>query len=221
MAKAKVAILISGRGTNMASLIEAAKKDDYPAEIVCVMSNNPAAAGIEVATLANIPVEVVNHLEYEDRESFEAVMTEKLEKYDPDIICLAGFMRILTESFVTRWMDKVVNIHPSLLPSFPGVDTHRRALDAGVRITGCTVHYVRAEMDSGPIIAQSAVPVFTNDTEEQVSERVLETEHRLYIHALDLLASGRARTHGERVVIDSDEPVDTTLFSPPTRNSQV
>lgn len=218
MAKCKIAILISGRGSNMEALIEACTHADFPAEVVGVISNRNDAGGLIYAADRNIPVEVLDHREFESRENFEATLTGLLENMNVDLVCLAGFMRLLTNSFVSRWLDKLINIHPSLLPSFKGLDTHARALALGVRIAGCSVHFVRADMDSGPIIAQAAVPVFSNDTEESLATRVLAVEHKLYPHALELVASGRARAVGERVIIDNDDPVDTQLFAPATRS---
>jgi phosphoribosylglycinamide formyltransferase 1 len=221
MARRRIAILISGRGSNMASLIAACESKDYPADIVGIISNRRDALGLGAAGQAGIPTQVVDHSEFETREDFDAELTRRLEEIDADLVCLAGFMRLLTEGFVSHWHDKLINIHPSLLPAFKGLDTHARALAMGIKITGCSVHFVRADMDSGPIIAQAAVPVFTSDTEETLSARVLTAEHKLYPHALALVASGRARAVGERVVIDDDDPVDTQLFSPPTKTNTV
>lgn len=213
--------MISGRGSNMASLIAACKGKDYPADIVGVISNRQDALGLSVAAQAGIPTLVVDHSDFERREDFDAELTRRLEAFEADLVCLAGFMRLLTDGFVSQWHDKLINIHPSLLPAFKGLDPHTRALAMGIKITGCSVHFVRVELDSGPIIAQAAVPVFTGDTEETLSARVLAVEHKLYPHALALVASGRARAVGERVVIDDDDPVDTQLFSPPTKTNTV
>ncbi len=205
----------------MASLIAACGGKDYPAEIAGVIANRSDAAGLDAAARAGIPTWVVDHSDFEVREDFDAELTRRLEEIGVDLVCLAGFMRLLTEGFVSRWHDKLINIHPSLLPAFKGLDTHARALASGIKITGCSVHFVRSDMDSGPIIAQAAVPVFTSDTEEVLAARVLAAEHILYPHALALVASGRARAVGERVVIDNDDPVDTRLFSPPTKTHTV
>ncbi len=213
--------MISGRGSNMASLIAACEGKDYPADIVGVISNRQDALGLSVAAQAGIPTLVVDHSDFERREDFDAELTRRLEAFEADLVCLAGFMRLLTDGFVSQWHDKLINIHPSLLPAFKGLDPHTRALAMGIKITGCSVHFVRVELDSGPIIAQAAVPVFTGDTEETLSARVLAVEHKLYPHALALVASGRARAVGERVVIDDDDPVDTQLFSPPTKTNTV
>lgn len=212
--KRKTAILISGRGSNMASLIEACRDPDYPAEISLVISNNTDAVGIETATQADIETAIIDHRAYDDRETFETTLTTALEHANVEFVCLAGFMRILTETFVTHWYNRLINIHPSLLPSFRGLETHERALAAGVRIAGCSVHFVRAEMDTGPIIAQAAVPVKGNDTADSLAARVLEAEHVVYPRALNLVASGRARAVGEKVVMDDEESIDMTLFSP-------
>ncbi len=214
MNRRRVAVLISGRGSNLQALIDAAQKPDYPAEIVRVISNVPDAGGLARAKAAGIATEVVNHRDYKGREPFEAELTARLKTAGADLICLAGFMRLLTASFVTTWHDRILNIHPSLLPSFPGLDTHARALASGVRFTGCTVHFVRAEMDNGPIIVQAAVPVLSGDDEDRLAARVLEAEHRAYPLALSLVATGRARVTGERVEIDGAAAPAGTLLNP-------
>ena len=171
----KIAVLISGRGSNLQALIDAAQKPDYPARIACVISNKPDTKGLECARDAKIPTEVIDHKKFASREAFEHALDAKLEEYDVQLVCLAGFMRLLTPWFVDRWRDRLINIHPSLLPSFPGLDTHKRALEARVKEAGCTVHFVRAEMDHGPIILQAIVPVMPGDTEETLAARVLES----------------------------------------------
>jgi len=211
----KTAILISGRGSNMEALIEAAKDPDYPADIALVLSNKPDAAGLDIARQNDVAVKAIDHRRFETREAFEAEIDKVLDKAHVDLVCLAGFMRILTESFVKRWHDRLINIHPSLLPAFRGVDTHARALAAGVKIAGCTVHFVRPEMDAGPIIAQAAVPVLPGDTEDTLAARVLAAEHRIYPMALRLVASGKARVFGEQVVIEGCVGEGAPLFSPP------
>jgi len=210
-----VAVMISGRGSNMAALIDAAKNPDYPAEIALVLSNREDAGGLETAADAGIATKVIDYRGKGSRAAFEEAATAALEEAEVDYICLAGFMRLLSAHFVDRWRDRLINIHPSLLPSFPGLNTHERALQAGVKITGCTVHFVRAEMDSGPIIAQVAVPVSDRDTAETLSQRVLTQEHRIYPLALELVASGRARLVGERVIVDDDVSVLPPLAVPP------
>ena len=214
MAKTKIAVLISGRGSNMQALIEAAKHEDYPAEIVLVASNNPDAPGLEIARAAGIETDVVNHRDYEDREEFEEALDQTIKLYGARIVCLAGFMRILTPWFTERWRDLLINIHPSLLPAFKGLHTHGRALEAGVRIHGCTVHYVRPEMDDGPIIGQAAVPVLPGDTPDTLSARVLEAEHKLYPQCVALACSGKARVAGERVRLQAREFGAELLMNP-------
>tara|TARA_R110002073_G_scaffold76656_17_gene186074 strand:- start:4791 stop:5435 length:645 start_codon:yes stop_codon:yes gene_type:complete len=206
MAKTKIAILISGRGSNMQALIDAAADPAYPAEIVLVISNNPGAQGLERAALADIPTAVVNHRGYESREDFEATMHDLIKASGAQYVCLAGFMRILTPWFVGQWRDRLINIHPSLLPCFPGVHTHERALEAGIRIHGCTVHFVRPEMDDGPIIGQAAVAVLPGDTEGTLSARVLDAEHKLYPACVKLVCEGKARVSGELVRLQSGTP---------------
>jgi len=193
MIRKRVAILISGRGSNMTALIEAAKAEDYPAEIVLVLSNRPDAAGLARARQAGVVTEVVDHTAFgSDREAFEHALDRVLQTHRVDIVCLAGFMRVLTPAFVTRWNGRMLNIHPSLLPQFKGLNTHRRALEAGVKRHGATVHLVTPELDSGPILAQDWVPVLDGDTEDTLAERVLEVEHRIYPEALRRVAEGRA-----------------------------
>lgn len=214
MAKTKIAVLISGRGSNMQALIEAARDEDFPAEIVLVASNNPDAPGLDIARAAGIETDVVNHRDFEDRESFEEALDATIKLYGARIVCLAGFMRILTPWFTERWRDLLINIHPSLLPAFKGLHTHERALEAGVRIHGCTVHYVRPEMDDGPIIGQAAVPVLPGDTPDTLSERVLQAEHKLYAQCVALACSGKARVAGERVRLQVREFGAELLMNP-------
>jgi phosphoribosylglycinamide formyltransferase-1 len=214
MAKTKLAVLISGRGSNMQALIEAARADDFPAEIVLVASNKPDAAGLKIAADAGIETEVVDHRDFENRESFEEALDTVIRLYGARIVCLAGFMRILTPTFTERWRDLLINIHPSLLPSFKGLHTHERALEAGVRVHGCTVHYVRPEMDDGPIIGQAAVPVLPGDTADTLAQRVLEAEHKLYPQCIALACSGKARVAGERVRLQAREFGADLLMNP-------
>lgn len=214
MAKTKIAVLISGRGSNMQALIEAARDEDFPAEIVLVAANNPDAAGLDIARAAGIETEVVDHREYDDREAFEEALDSTIKLYGARIVCLAGFMRILTPWFTERWRDLLINIHPSLLPAFKGLHTHERALEAGVRIHGCTVHYVRPEMDDGPIIGQAAVPVLHGDTPDTLGERVLHAEHSLYAQCVALACSGKARVAGERVRLQVREFGAELLMNP-------
>jgi phosphoribosylglycinamide formyltransferase-1 len=212
------AIFISGRGSNMEALIAAAQSPDYPAEIALVISNRSDAAGLKIARRHRVPTKAIDHRRFETREAFEAEIGKALEAADIDLICLAGFMRLLTEGFVKHWEDRLVNIHPSLLPSFRGIDTHARALAAGVKIAGCTVHFVRPEMDAGPIIAQAAVAVLPDDTAETLAARVLEAEHRIYPMAVRLVASDRARVVGGRVVVEARGGKGAALFSPPVES---
>jgi phosphoribosylglycinamide formyltransferase 1 len=196
--KKRVAVLISGRGSNMTALIEAAKADDYPAAIVLVVSNQPDAAGLQRARAEGIVTAVVDHRPFgDDRGAFERALDAELHRHRIDLICLAGFMRLFTENFVERWSGRMLNIHPALLPQFKGLHTHRRALAAGVKEHGATVHFVVPEMDAGPIVAQQAVPVLAGDTEESLAARVLAAEHRLYPQALRLVAEGRCNVAAE------------------------
>src|SRR5215470_745164 len=193
MARKRVAILISGRGSNMAALIATAKKPDYPAEIALVVSNRPDADGLRRATAEGIATAVVDHARFgKDREAFERAVQALLEAHQIDIVCLAGFMRLLTPWLVSRWSGRMLNIHPALLPSFTGLHTHERVLEAGVKIHGATVHFVVPEVDAGPIIAQAAVPVLDQDTPGALAARVLAVELRLYPLALGLVASGKS-----------------------------
>ena len=193
MPKKRVAVLISGRGSNMASLIAAAKDDEYPAEIALVVSNRPEAAGLGHARAQGITTSIVDHAQFgKDREAFERALQDVLTAHRIDLVCLAGFMRLLTPWFVGQWQGRMLNIHPALLPAFKGLHTHERALAAGVKTHGATVHFVSPEMDSGPIIAQAEVPVIDGDTPETLAARVLEAEHRIYPQALRQVAEGRA-----------------------------
>jgi phosphoribosylglycinamide formyltransferase 1 len=192
MMKKRVAVLISGRGSNMTALIAAAKAEDYPAEIVLVVSNRPGAAGLARARAEGVATAAVDHAAFGgDREAFERALDAALEAHRIDLVCLAGFMRLLTPWFVTRWTGRMLNIHPSLLPQFKGLHTHRRALEAGVKKHGATVHFVVPEMDAGPIVAQDWVTVRDGETEGTLAERVLEIEHRIYPRALRAVAEGR------------------------------
>jgi phosphoribosylglycinamide formyltransferase-1 len=202
----RVAILISGRGSNMSALIAAAAAPDYPAEIALVLSDKPDALGLSIAAEAGVRTVVVDRKAYQGKPAFEAAMNAALDAAGTEIVCLAGFMRLLSSDFVNRWHDRLINIHPSILPAFKGIDTHERALTAGVRLHGCTVHYVRAEVDDGPIIVQAAVPVRGGDTADGLAARVLTAEHRIYPLALRLVASGRARVEGAHVVIEGEPP---------------
>ena len=193
MPKKRIAVLISGRGSNMASLIAAAKDDEYPAEIALVVSNRPEAAGLGHARAQGITTSIVDHAQFgKDREAFERALQDVLTAHRIDLVCLAGFMRLLTPWFVGQWQGRMLNVHPALLPAFKGLHTHERALAEGVKTHGATVHFVSSEMDSGPIIAQAEVPVLPGDTPETLAARVLEAEHRIYPQALRRVAEGRA-----------------------------
>ena len=187
--KIKVAVLISGNGTNLQALIDACIEPSYPAEIVLVISNLANAKGISRAREAGITTRIVDHTNYRSREEFDTELSMILSHSKCKLVCLAGFMRILSESFVNTWPNSILNIHPSLLPSFPGTKTHERALEAGVKVSGCTLHFVTAELDAGPIIGQAAVPVLENDTPKTLANRVLIEEHKLYALGLELVAN--------------------------------
>ncbi|PCI32757.1 MAG: phosphoribosylglycinamide formyltransferase [Alphaproteobacteria bacterium] len=213
-----VAVLVSGQGSNLQALIDACAQDGFPARIVAVISNNPGAYGLERAKKAGIATSVINHRDYDDRESFEEAIDQELKKYKAKFICLAGFMRILDGRFVNRWKDRILNIHPSLLPAFRGLHTQERALEAGVRFTGCTVHIVRPEMDDGPIILQAALAVDPEDDADNLSRKVLELEHVIYPEALKLVALGRVRISGNKAVIEKASYPEHGLISPePTK----
>ena len=215
--KRRVAILISGRGSNMAALIDAAKPADFPAEIVAVISNRADAAGLQKAAASGIATVVIESKPFgKDRAGFEAVLQRSLEEHKVDLICLGGFMRLFTAGFVQRWYGRMLNIHPSLLPSFPGLDPHGQALQAGVKISGATVHFVIPETDAGPIIMQGAVMVADDDTPETLSQRILGIEHRIYPEALRLLASGKLRLEGDHCRLADGTERDGTLISPRT-----
>jgi phosphoribosylglycinamide formyltransferase-1 len=213
MSRKRVAVLISGRGSNMAALIEAAKDKNYPAEIALVLSNRPDAGGLATAHSAGIATEVVDHVALgKDRAAFDGALQAVLEEHRIDIVCLAGFMRLLTPEFVAHWPGRMLNIHPALLPAFKGLDTHKRALAAGAKIHGATVHFVVAELDAGPIIAQGAVAVHAGDSEATLAARVLKVEHQIYPLALKLLAEDRIRVANGRCLIDGVAVPDTTTL---------
>jgi phosphoribosylglycinamide formyltransferase 1 len=214
MTRKRVGVLISGRGSNLQALINACRKRDYPAEIVLVISNVPQVQGLLRAEAALIPALTINHKNFPNREAFDAALNAAINEADVEILCNAGFMRLLTPGFVDCWRDRHINIHPSLLPAFRGLHTHERAIAAGCKISGCTVHFIRAEMDEGPIVAQAAVPVLAGDTADTLAARVLEAEHHLYPHALALVASGAISLQGERV-LDANDQAQVPLFSPP------
>jgi len=196
----RIVILISGRGSNMQAMLKVAAAERWPAQIAAVISNQPNAAGLDVARAAGIATSAINHRDYPDRELFDAALAELIDQHSPDLIVLAGFMRILTPGFVKKYFGRLINIHPSLLPSFPGLHTHQQAIDAGVKVHGATVHFVTAELDHGPIIAQAIVPVLDDDTEDTLAARVLEQEHRIYPQAVLDLISGALKLVDGRVV---------------------
>jgi phosphoribosylglycinamide formyltransferase 1 len=202
----KVAVLISGRGSNLQALIDAFGPTvaESPVKIALVLSNRPDAPGLERAAKAGLKTEIVDHKAFQNRADFDVAMDREIRAAGAEFVALAGFMRLLTPQFVTTWRDRLINIHPALLPAFPGLDTHKRALEAGVRFHGATVHFVRQETDTGPIIAQSIVAVRPDDTEEALAARVLESEHRLYPLALRLIAEGLVRVEGERTIVSGD-----------------
>lgn len=213
--KKRVAILISGRGSNMVSLIEAATQDGYPAEVVVVGSNRPDAPGLEKASQAGLETFTLDHKTFgKDRKAFDTALSAALKQHQVDLVVLAGFMRLLTPGFTEEWAGRMINIHPALLPSFPGLNTHERALKAGVKLHGATVHFVTSDMDAGPIIMQGAVPVLDEDTPETLGARVLDVEHQIYPEALALVAADRTRIEGQRVTIIGSDDLDDDLIAP-------
>jgi phosphoribosylglycinamide formyltransferase 1 len=206
----RIAILVSGRGSNMQAILDAR----LPVEIAAVVSNNPGAKALDLARARGLPTAAVNHRDYPDRAAFDGALAENLAGFRPDLVVLAGFMRILTEPFLARFGGRILNIHPSLLPAFPGTDTHRRALDAGVRLHGCTVHFVTPALDHGPIVIQAAVPVLPDDDEQKLAARVLEQEHRIYPLAVRWFAEGKLTIDGGRVRVDEQCVFPQPIISP-------
>jgi phosphoribosylglycinamide formyltransferase-1 len=202
----RVGVLISGRGSNLQALLDASADPTFPAEIVLVISNQAAAPGLERAARAGVPSQTIARRDHPDRAACDAAMTAALEAAGVEWVCLAGFMRLLSRAFVDHWRDRMINIHPSLLPLFPGLDSHARALQAGVKLHGCTVHFVRFETDSGPIIGQAAVPVLAGDDADSLAARVLEAEHRLYPRCLRLVAEGRVQVTNETAETPAIDP---------------
>jgi phosphoribosylglycinamide formyltransferase-1 len=209
-----IVILISGRGSNMAALVDAAAGGSLPARVAAVASDRPDAAGLALAAARGIPTRVVDPARFSGREAFDAALADAIDAFSPDLVALAGFMRILSDGFVARYAGRLINIHPSLLPAFPGLHTHRRALAAGVRIHGCTVHFVTPALDQGPIIAQAAVPVLDGDDEDRLAARVLAQEHRLYGQAVRWFAEGRLSIVGERVALAAEQDGAAGLIAP-------
>ena len=218
MERKRTVVMISGRGSNMAALVAAAEEIGYPARIAGVVSDKADAPGLDFANRAGIPTRVVARSEFASRDLHDGAIDEALEELQAEIVCLAGYMRRLSPGFVRKWGGRVINIHPSLLPAFKGLNPHGQALDAGVRIHGCSVHFVTPAIDAGPVIAQAAVPVMLDDTEASLSARVLRMEHKLYPQALRLLAEGKVRMQGDRVVYEGvkvrRESADSVLTSP-------
>ena len=209
-----IVILISGRGSNMASLIDAVADGSLPVRVAAVLANRPAAPGLEFAAARGIPTRVVDHTQYPGRDAFDAALAEAIDAWAPDLVVLAGFMRILSDGFVARYAGRLINIHPSLLPAFPGLHTHQRALDEGVRIHGCTVHFVTPALDHGPIVVQAAVPVLDGDDATSLAVRVLAQEHRIYPLAVRWFAEGRLRLVDGRVALDAAQDGAAGLISP-------
>jgi phosphoribosylglycinamide formyltransferase-1 len=212
--RARVGVLISGRGSNLQALIDASRRADYPAAIACVVSNVAGVEGLRRAEHADIATHVVPHQAYNSRESFDEAVDEVLRSSGVAFVCLAGFMRVLSNAFVEKWRGRLVNIHPSLLPAFKGLNVHRRVLESGTRISGCSVHFVVPELDSGPIIAQAAVPVWPGDSTDALASRTLAAEHKLYPLALRLLVERKAILDGEKVVYGQVQQSGGELFSP-------
>ena len=212
-----IVILISGRGSNMESLLAAAASGSLPVRIAGVLANRPDAKGLESAAAQGVPTGVVDHKQFANREAFDAAMAETIDRFSPDLVVLAGFMRILTDGFVRHYAGRLVNIHPSLLPSFPGLHTHRRALEEGVRIHGCTVHFVTPALDHGPVIVQAAVPVLDGDNEASLAARVLAQEHQVYPLAVRWFAEGRLRLVDGRVLLSAAQDATGVLIAPAVR----
>lgn len=210
----KLGVLISGRGSNLQALIDACADPSFPAEIALVLSNRADAQGLERASAGGIPTRVIDHRGFSRRADFDAALHGALLDSGVELVCLAGFMRLLDPEFVEAWQDRLINIHPSLLPAFRGLHTHERALEAGVKFTGCTVHFVRPDVDNGPIIVQAAVPVLASDTPDTLAERVLAAEHVCYPAAVRWIAEGRVRIAGNNVVLAGGAGPEESAFNP-------
>jgi phosphoribosylglycinamide formyltransferase 1 len=202
----KIVILISGRGSNMEAVVRACAREGWPARVLAVISNRPDAAGLGFAQANGIETVVVDHRKFESRESFDAALASAIDRFSPDLVVLAGFMRVLTDAFVAKYAGRMLNIHPSLLPCFPGLRTHQQALDAGVRVHGASVHFVTPKLDHGPIVAQGAVPVVAGDDAAALAARVLKVEHVIYPRAVRWFIEGRLSIEGERVALTPSEP---------------
>lgn len=211
----KVGVLISGRGSNLKALIEAAQQPGFPAEIACVISNREKAEGLKYAEAANIPSHVINHKAFAERADFDRAIHAVLQAHDVQLICLAGFMRLFTPWFVREWTDRLINIHPTLLPAFPGLHVHEAVLKAGVRFSGCTVFFVRDGVDDGPIINQAVAPVLSNDDPDTLAARILKLEHQLYPQAVRLIAEGRVNIHDNKCFIADHVASDAFIVNPP------
>ncbi|NVJ69564.1 MAG: phosphoribosylglycinamide formyltransferase [Alphaproteobacteria bacterium] len=214
MRKLRLGVMISGSGTNLQALIDACAAADYPAQIQVVISNRPDVRGLDRAAQADLTAITIDHKDFDDKESFEDAVHQCLSDHDVELVCLAGFMRLLTSTFVNRWRDRLINIHPSLLPSYKGLHTHARALEDGVRFHGCTIHYVRPEMDNGPIIMQAAIPIATDETEESLIAKTLTYEHKMYPAAVKLIAEGKVRASGNKVAFKDTDMGDEGIISP-------
>ena len=214
-----IVILISGRGSNMESLLNAVADGALPVRVAAVISNRPEAKGLEAAAAQDVETCVVDHTRFDTRETFDAAMIKTIDSYSPDLVVLAGFMRILTDGFVRRYEGRLLNIHPSLLPSFPGLHTHRRALEEGVRVHGCTVHFVTPQLDHGPVVVQAAVPVLDGDDEATLAARVLVQEHQVYPMAVRWFAEERLRLVDGHVVFEAEQEPVGALISPQVRVS--
>ena len=213
-AELRLAVLISGQGSNLRALIAATAADDFPAKIVMVISNKDDAPGLKHAEAADISTLIISRNTCSNHADFEAEMTKAMEHHNVHLVCLAGFMTLLSNHFVTHWYNRIINIHPSLLPAFKGLDVHERAINAGVKFTGCTVHYVRFKMDTGPIIIQAITPVITGDKADSLATRVLKQEHIIYPLAVKWIAEGRILMDGERVIVSGAEPPMGVLINP-------
>ncbi|MEN8722899.1 MAG: phosphoribosylglycinamide formyltransferase [Alphaproteobacteria bacterium] len=213
--KRKIAVLVSGRGSNLKALAAACAQPDFPAEIALVFSNRPNAQALSIAADYGIPTQTLDHKEFEDRTEFDAAVSEIIDQSGAQLVCLAGYMRLFSEEFVNRWRDRMINIHPALLPAFKGLHVHERAIEAGVKITGATVHFVRLGTDEGPIIIQGAVPVLPDDTPETLEARILTVEHKIYPEAVRMIAQGHTRIVNERVEIVDEAPSVADCFIVP------
>ncbi len=219
MRRLKLGVMISGNGSNLQTLIDACENPDYPAEITIVVSNRPDAFGLERAESAGLPAIMVDHKTFDNRTDFEDTVHNILKDHGVQLVCLAGFMRLLGTDFVNRWKDRMINIHPSLLPSYKGLNTYVRALEDGVRFAGCTIHYVRPEMDNGPIIMQAAVPIAQDDTPETLATRIQGYEHKIYPEAVRYIATGAVRVSGNKVIFGDPTMIPSKgLISPKPSN---